>query len=105
MRRQPRLTHAINIKVRQIDYEQLERLAGDRSVTEWGRDILLRELAGPDPFQLALMEQFWALRYILLNGLPLLASDVLEATKTLRAFVEGADERKADRARALLVRR
>jgi hypothetical protein len=105
MRRQPRLTKAINVKVRQTDYEHFERLAGDRSVTEWVRDLLARELAGPDPFQLALMEQFWSLRYILMNSLPQLATDHTQAAKMIRNLIDEAEERKADKARTILVRR
>jgi hypothetical protein len=102
MRRQPRLTRSITAKVTQIDYEKMETRAGDQSVSEWARGVLLKEMAGPDPFQLALMEQFWSLRYILLNGLPQLATDNVQGAKMIRDLVEEADQRKAEKARAML---
>ena len=61
----------------QTDYEQMEKLAGERNVSEWARGVLLKELAGPDPFQLAVMEAFATLRYVLFNGLPWLAPEHL----------------------------
>jgi hypothetical protein len=105
MRRQPRLTRGINTRVTQIDYEKMESRAGDQSVSEWARTVLLRELAGPDPFQLTLMEQFWSLRYALFNFLPQLATDHIQATKMLGDLVDEADHRKTDKARSILVRR
>lgn len=105
MRRQPRFTRSINAKVKQTDYEKMVLLAGDRTVTSWARDVLVKALNGPDQFQVALMEQLWSLRFIVINGLPELAPDSAAAAKMLRALIDEAEDRKADKARTILVRR
>jgi len=90
------LTRSITAKVTQIDYEKMEARAGQQTVSEWARGVLLQHLTGPDPFQVALMAEFWSLRYILINNLPGSNSNVL------REWVEDADARKADKARTIL---
>lgn len=93
--------------MKQADYERMEARARacGLSVTEWVRGVLLKELDGPDRFQVVLMEQLWSLRFIVINGLPELAPDSAAAAKILRALIDEAEERKTDKARTILVRR
>lgn len=106
---------SVGTKMTEEDYDRCVREAHPLTVSEWNRALILRAFNGPgeaqsnpasawDPRVPALMAELWALRYILLNGLPLLAADPVHATNTLRALVESAEERKADKARSLLGR-
>jgi hypothetical protein len=113
MRRRLRLTRSITAKVTQLDYEKLEALAGEQGVSQWARAVLLREAAGPDPAQVALMAALQSLRYVLFNGLPWLAPDHLRATdnkphevlvaeNVFRRLMQEAEQRGPEKAVALL---
>ncbi len=95
MKLRPRLDRNINTRVTQIDYERMESQAGQQTVSEWARDILLKQLAGPDQVQVAMMAELWALRYILING-------GIPASQTLRELVDESDAKKVDKAVSLL---
>ena len=87
---------SVTAKVTAADYAKCERAAGNVSVSEWARGLLLREVdqhARP-PFEQHVMAELWALRYIVINGLP-----TLDAIDT---FIHEADQKKVDKARAIL---
>jgi hypothetical protein len=87
---------SVTAKVTAADYAKCERAAGTVSVSEWARGLLLRALdqQGRVPVEQTVMAEVWALRYIVINGLP-----TLEAIDT---FIREADRKKADKARAIL---
>jgi hypothetical protein len=116
MRRRPRFTKGINVKLTPDDYDQMARHAGKVSVSEWARGVLLKELAGPDPQLVAIAERIDTLRYVLFNGLPWLAPDhlvntdesfkkpreVLLIEETFRRLILDAEARVPEKARATL---
>ena len=60
---------SIGTKVSEEEYAQLEALAGGRAMSEWAREVLLRELDGRQarPAEQTLLAEVLALRTILLN--------------------------------------
>jgi hypothetical protein len=116
MRRRERRSKGITTKVTTTDYEKCEARAGGQSVSEWTRGVIQKELAGPDPFQLAVMEAFATLRYVLFNGLPWLAPEHLVTTdpkakrprevllieETFRRLIYESEHRAPEKAKALL---
>jgi hypothetical protein len=118
MRRQPRLTASVNVKLKQTDFEKLEALAASDGInpTEWARRVVLKVLNGPDPQLVAIAERIDTLRYVLFNGLPWLAPDhlvntdesfkkpreVLLIEETFRRLILDAEARVPDKARATL---
>jgi len=60
---------SIGIKVSEEEYAQLEAMAGGRAMSEWAREVLLRELDGRQarPAEETLLAEVLALRTILLN--------------------------------------
>jgi len=108
MRRRPKFTRAVNAKLTQEDYERAVLAAGDATVTEWARGVILRELNGPALFERAIMEAVQSLRFVLFNGLPALApTDAKsEAVKEkFRQLIIEAEERVPDKAAEVLGRR
>jgi hypothetical protein len=61
-----RRTKSISTKVTPEEYAQLAALAGDETISEWVRRVLLRA-AAPRPGETALLAELLALRTILLN--------------------------------------
>ena len=66
---------SIGTKVSEEEYAKLEALAGGRAMSEWVREVLLRELDGRQarPADETLLAEVLALRTILLNALHRLA--------------------------------
>ena len=61
---------SIGTKVSEEEYAKLEALAGGRAVSEWVREVLLRELDGRQarPAEETVLAEVLALRTILLNA-------------------------------------
>lgn len=106
---------SIGSKVTAEDYDRCVEHAYPRTVSEWNRDLVLRELNGaPAASPLSdrrvltvLVEELYALRYITVNGLMQLAppADRVAIEAQLRGLLVAADKRKVERARELLERR
>lgn len=74
------------------------------SISEWARRTIEAAVVERE-FELTLLEELWALKFTLLNGLPQLAPDPATQTAAYERFkhlVTEADQRKAEKARRLL---
>src|SRR6266581_4300493 len=59
-------TKSISTKVTDEEYAQFEALAGDQTISEWARDVLLKATK-PNPGEQTVLAEVLALRTILLN--------------------------------------
>jgi hypothetical protein len=91
----------VTTKVNEDKYQQFRAAAGDKTVAEWVREVLDVELERR-PFELQLMEQLWALRYVLLNTLPFIAPQPSVVTDVTRKLIDEAERKKTSRAVAIL---
>ena len=91
---------SIGTKVSEEEYAQLEALAGGRAMSEWAREVLLRELDGRQarPAEQTVLAEVLALRTILLNAFYRLAEGEKLTAEELREFIERADANKAQKA-------
>lgn len=99
---------SISSKVTDAEYASCEQQAKPRTVSEWNRALILRELgtdpASSQPAFLLLAEEVVALRFVLLNALDRLvpAPERAEFLAWLNVLVKEADTRKAARVQKLL---
>lgn len=100
---------SVSSKVTDAEYVRCEQQAKPRTVSEWNRALILRELGGPTPTSgqpefLVLAEEVIALRFVLLNVLDRLVPvpERAEFVAWLNVLVKEADTRKAARAQTLL---
>src|SRR5258707_8003686 len=59
-------TKSISTKVTDEEYAQFEALAGEQTISEWARDVLLKATK-PNPGEQTVLAEVLALRTILLN--------------------------------------
>lgn len=85
-------TKAITMHITEEFYNECMRRADRTPVGEWARLELEAHLARK-PIEMRMIEEFWALRNILLNGFPVLP--------TIDAVIQEADRRKAERAKSI----
>jgi hypothetical protein len=88
---------SIGTKVSEEEYAKLEALAGGRAISEWVREVLLRELDGRRAEGIVLAEVL-ALRTILLNAFYKLAQGEKLTAEELQSFIERADATKVQKA-------
>jgi len=83
---------SIGTKVSEEEYAQLEALAGGRAMSEWAREVLLRELDGRQarPADETLLADVLALRTILLNAFYKLAQGEKLTAEEMQAGQMGA---------------
>jgi hypothetical protein len=91
---------SIGTKVSEEEYARLEALAEGRAMSEWAREVLLRELDGRQarPAEQTLLAEVLALRTILLNAFYKLAQGEKLTAEEMQAIIDRADagkERKA----------
>lgn len=91
---------SIGTKVSDEEYAQLEALAGGRAMSEWAREVLLRELEGRQarPAEETLLAEVLALRTILLNAFYKLAQGEKLTAEELQSFIDRADASKVQKA-------
>jgi hypothetical protein len=84
---------SIGAKVSEEEYAQLEALAGGRAMSEWAREVLLRELDGRQarPTDETLLAEVLALRTILLNAFYKLAQAEKLTAEDMQAIIDRAD--------------
>jgi len=94
---------SLSAKVTQGTYDAVVQAAGDKRPGVWIRELIEAHLTRRAVEQ-HLMEELWALRYIVINGLPAVATpDRRESvTAAIKAFIKEADTQKADKAKAKL---
>jgi hypothetical protein len=93
---------SIGTKVSEEEYARLEALAGGRAMSEWVREVLLRELEERQarPADETLLAEVLALRTILLIAFYKLAQGEKLTAEELQSFIERADAGKAKKAAA-----
>ena len=91
---------SIGTKVSEEEYAKLEALAGGRAISEWVREVLLRELDGRQarPAEQTLLAEVLALRTILLNAFYRLAEREKLTAEELQSFIDRADASKVQKA-------
>ena len=91
---------SIGTKVSDEEYARLEALAGGRAMSEWVREVLLRELDGRParPADETLLAEVLALRTILLNAFYRLAEGEKLTAEELQSFIDRADATKLQKA-------
>ena len=89
-------TKSIGTKVTDEEYARLEALAGDQTISEWVRGVLL-EAATPSP-EPVLLAELLALRTILLNLHFTMCRGEPVTADTMRRLIERADQDKVHHA-------
>lgn len=91
---------SIGTKVSEEEYAQLEALAGGRALSEWVREVLLRELDGRQarPAEQTLLVEVLALRTILLNLHFTVAKGEAITAEDMQAIIDRADAGKEQKA-------
>jgi len=91
---------SIGTKVSDEEYARLEALAEGRAMSEWVREVLLRELEGRQarPADETLLAEVLALRTILLNAFYKLAQGEKLTAEELQSFIDRADAGKGQKA-------
>ena len=98
-----RRIRSITTKLTEDEYAQVQRAAGEQTVSEWARSVLLKA-HGADPSLVALLQELWAFRFVLTNALPALTSDAQRPAliASITAFIQAADQKKSAAATAML---
>jgi hypothetical protein len=84
---------SITTKVTAEEFAHLQRVAGDRKLSEWAREVLLSTFAAT-PRDVVLLAEVLALRTILLNLLFAVAAGETPTAETMRRLIERADHDK-----------
>ena len=100
----PARTKTIATKISIEECAELERRAGDKTVSEWMREELLKP-AAPGPFSVALMGELIALRTILVNALYKMANGERLTVEAMQQLIDRADGEKNRRAEETLTAR
>src|SRR4051794_38396090 len=88
---------SLSAKVTEATYDAVVQTAGDKKPGVWVRELIEAHLARRSVEQ-QLLEELWALRYIVINGLPKLApeGEHRRAVETrIATFIKEADQKKA----------
>jgi len=91
---------SIGTKVSEEEYAQLEALAGGRALSEWVREVLLRELEGRQARAAdeTVLAEVLALRTILLNLHFTVAKGEAITAEGMQAIIDRADATKLQKA-------
>ena len=95
------LTKPISTKVTDDEYAQCEALAGEQTISEWARDVLLKATKSNAGEQTVLAEVL-ALRTILLNIHFALSQGQTLTAEEMQKLIERADQNKLSKARERL---
>jgi len=94
-------TKCISTKVTDEEYARFEGLAGEQTISEWVRAVLLKA-ATPNPAETVLLAELLALRTILLNLHFALCSGEPVTAESMRRLIDRADQEKILHARECL---
>lgn len=94
-------TKSVSTKVTDEEYAQLEALAGEQTISEWARDVLLKATKTNAGDQTVLAEVL-ALRTILLNLHFAVSQGQALTAEEMRRLIERADQNKLSKARERL---
>lgn len=88
---------SISTKVTEEEYAQFEVLAGDQTMSEWVRELLLKA-AEPSPAEQTIVAELLALRMILMNILFSIANREQLTSTAMDDIIKRADASKVAKA-------
>ncbi len=91
-------TKSISTKVTDEEYAQFEALAGEQTISEWARDVLLKATK-PNATEQTVLAEVLALRTILLNVHFAVSQGQTLTAEDMRQLIERADQNKLSKAR------
>jgi hypothetical protein len=94
-------TKSISTKVTDEEYAQFEASAGEQTISEWARDVLLKATE-PNAGEQAVLAEVLALRTILLNMHFALSQRQTLTAEEMQKLIERADQNKLSKARERL---
>ena len=94
-------TKSVSTKVTDEEYAQFEALAGEQTISEWARDVLLKATK-PNAGEQTVLAEVLALRTILLNIHFAISQGQTLAVEEMQQLIERADQNKLSKARQRL---
>jgi hypothetical protein len=94
-------TKSISTKVTDEEYAQFEALAGDQTISEWAREVLLKATK-PNTGEQTVLAEVMALRTILLNIHFAVSQGQTLTAEEMQQLIERADQKKLSKARERL---
>ena len=94
-------TKSISTKVTDEEYAQFEALAGEQTISEWARDVLLKA-AKPNAGEQTVLAEVLALRTILLNLHFAVSQGQTLTAEDMQKLIERADQGKLSKAQQRL---
>src|SRR6266852_9818879 len=94
-------TKSISTKVTEEEYAQFEALAGEQTISEWARQVLLKATK-PTAGEQTMLAEVLALRTILLNVHFAVSQGQTLTNEEMRQLIERADQDKLSKARQRL---
>jgi hypothetical protein len=95
-------TKSISTKVTDEEYAQFEALAGEQTISEWARDVLLKATKPNASEQTVVLAEVLALRTILLNIHFAVSQGQTLTAEEMQQLIERADQNKLSKARQRL---
>jgi hypothetical protein len=94
---------SVSTKVSDEEYAQFEALAGEQTISEWARDVLLKATK-PNAGEQTVLAEVLALRTILLNVHFAVSQGQTLTAEDMRQLIERADQNKLSKAQERLVK-
>ncbi len=94
-------TKSVSTKVTDEEYAQFEALAGEQTISEWARDVLLKATK-PNAGEQTVLAEVLALRTILLNIHFAVSQGRMLTAEEMQQLIERADQNKLSKARQRL---
>jgi len=94
-------TKSVSTKVTDEEYAQFEALAGEQTISEWARDVLLNATK-PNAGEHTVLAEVLALRTILLNVHFAVSQGQTLTVEEMQQLIERADQNKLSKARQRL---
>ena len=94
-------TKSVSTKVTDEEYAQFEALAGEQTISEWARHVLLK-VTKPNAGEQTVLAEVLAMRTILLNIHFAVSQGQTLTDEKMRQLIERADQDKLSKARQRL---
>lgn len=94
-------TKSVSTKVTDEEYALFEALAGEQTISEWARDVLLKATK-PNAGEQTVLAELLALRTILLNMHFAVSQGQTLTAEEMQQLIERADQTKLSKARRRL---
>ena len=96
-------TKSVSTKVTDEEYAQFDALAGEQTISEWARDVLLKATK-PNAGEQTVLAEVLALRTILLNIHFAVSQGRTLTAEEMQQLIERADQNKLSKARQRLAK-